>query len=799
MMRILLAVLFVLSAAPATFAAPAMPDALPCAEVMFSPLTGAPSTLRSCQPSGARGSDPVALARAFLSEHHQALQMSTGLSDLRLLSAKHGLDSTHVLFQQTHAGMPVVDAYVSVHIDRAGQIQTLHSRYLGALAVDADETTVSADQATAQAKEAIGFARGRGQSPPPRQVILAQPGGASRVAWLVTLVAAEPQGDWEVLVDAVTGVVIKRHNRLIFDRAQVFSSNPPLPATDRSGAVAPAWPELRSVTLQGLDGSGWLRGDYVDLTTPAGHTPVAAFAPDGNFVYEPTDPRFAEAMVYYYIDTTQRYLQSLGYSAANTPPNGIRDRVTRASAHWFAEDQSFYSISDDALHFGDGGIQDAQDADIIVHEYAHALHHDQVACWGGGDMAAIGEGFGDYLAASRFAEVSDDPACIAEWDSQSYAAGPPYCLRRVDRARQHPVDISGDSHSDGELWSRVLWDVRRSAGQRSADTLAVEANFYMPCGASLVEAGQALLDADRNLYEGAQRAAIVEALMARGLWPAPAPTILAPAENLRLAPGAAVGITWAPNHELAAAYEIEYSLNATATGERGDGFGSNRLPAGYTSFGNAPWRVAEGAAQSGALKHRQSSSLALTVEAMRPAPFSFRYRVSSEAGWDLFEVFVDGQMVVQAGGEVGWTSFETTLPAGEHTVIWRYRKDSTINGGADSAWIDDVRLANLRTATWQAIDMAPDSLRAGSVVWRVPEVASAAVQVRMRARVGAVTSPWTVSTNTFLIGEPTAVRLGAFAAETDRTAHSEQGWLWGVAGLLGATSIVWRLRRRRGR
>ena len=81
-----------------------------------------------------------------------------------------------------------------------------------------------------------------------------------------------------------------------------------------------------------------------------------------------------------------------------------------------------------------------------------------------------------------------------------------YCLRRVDRDRQNPIDITGDPHTDGEIWSRVLWDLRQTLGASTADTLALESNFYLPPAATLEDAGKALLDADAKCTDRSRRA-----------------------------------------------------------------------------------------------------------------------------------------------------------------------------------------------------------------------------------------------------------------------------------------------------
>lgn len=774
-------------AAGAVHAAPSTPVALPCAEVVRQPITGVLRVARQCATLTSPDASPEAIAEAFLSRYHQTLGFAADLSDLRLVSVKYGLNSSHILYQQTYAGLPVYRAYVSVHLGRDGRVQVVQNGYLPGLTADLTSATVDADKAVTLAREAIGFVRPRGESPAPEQMILPLEGNRGTLVWKVMLLASEPQGDWEVLVDATSGEVIKRYNRLVLAKGQVFTPNPAQQGGTAVSETDPV-PAPAVVDLQGLDGSGWLRGEHVDVTQPVGYRPAAAYDLAGNFLYAPDDPRFAEVMVYYHIDTTQRYIESLGYSNANTPPNGIRDRVTYASPHWFEQDQSFYSSSDDALHFGDGGIPDAQDADIIVHEYAHALQHDQLACWGGGEMDAVGEGFGDYLAASRFADIGDDPACIAEWDSRSYASGPPYCLRRVDNDRRYPQDLTGDPHLDGEIWSRVLWDLRAVLGQRVADTLALESNFYLPCGATLVDAGQALLDADANLYDGTHRVAIERALVRRGLLDLPAPTLLTPAAGEHIMPDQLVAVRWNGAFDLISRYDLQVSLNADRVETRVDTFDSRRLPAGYQSFGNQPWHVQDGVAQAGPIAHQESSSLLLEVDLARPGELRFRYRVSSEEGWDIFEVFVDGQPIVRASGQVGWTWASQPLAVGPHTLLWRYRKDSTLSAGEDSAWIDDVTISNVSAATWQPIEVVGGDPASGHVLWRVPTRSSSAVKLRLRGRLGDVTSPWTMSPGYLLLGEPAAVRLDDFEAEPVPVGRVPL-LPWGLLGLLGATGL----------
>ncbi len=650
------AALTLLSAAP-VFSAPAKQAELPCRDVTWNAVTDTPATLRDCTTPDAVSDDPVETARAFLRENAAPLALQATLDDLEFISLRHGLAGSHVFFQQQRSTRPVLGTYVSVHMRDDGSVAVLHNGYLPRLAVPTTAARVTAVQAVQSARQAIEFAAPRGSSPAPQLAVLPISPTEGRLVWQVMIVAANPAGDWEVLVDAATGEVVKRTNLLVFDRSTLQSSKAEgqilQPTAPKWIAAAQEPLTLTTIPLQGLDSSGWLRGEYVDLTQLAGPNPARAFSSAGQFIYAPDDPRFEEVMVYHFVDTTQRYIQSLGYSDSNTPANGIRERVTAANAHWFAQDQSFFSASDGALHFGDGGIQDAEDPDIIVHEYAHALQQDQIPYWGGSEMNAIGEGFTDYLAASLFAEQSIDPACIAERDSRAYVTKAPFCLRRVDRSRQYPIDLSGDAHQDGEIWSRVLWDLRAELGATTADRLALESNFYLPPAASLVDAGRALLDADAVLNDGAHTDAIGQALIRRGLLPLPGPGAPVVSGGTAITPASTVGISWPKVDGLPVTYETQVSLDSTLAGPITHDFNRGSLPASFTSYGNLPWRVEDDALRAGPISHNQSSALELTVDLVAPGQLSFDWAVDSEAGADVFTFALDGQMVVEQSGKSG--------------------------------------------------------------------------------------------------------------------------------------------------
>ncbi|MBO7481023.1 MAG: fibronectin type III domain-containing protein [Bacteroidales bacterium] len=88
-----------------------------------------------------------------------------------------------------------------------------------------------------------------------------------------------------------------------------------------------------------------------------------------------------------------------------------------------------------------------------------------------------------------------------------------------------------------------------------------------------------------------------------------------------------------------------------------------------------------------------TSEISMTINNSSTSTFSFWYKVSSESGYDAFYFMIDGTNVINGvSGEIAWTQYSTTLSAGNHTLSWKYIKDSSVGSGSDCVWVDDIYL-----------------------------------------------------------------------------------------------------------
>ena len=286
--------------------------------------------------------------------------------------------------------------------------------------------------------------------------------------------------------------------------------------TDQKDADYPALDAAyHSVTLHDLDGSGRLVGKWANVVSETG-TP--AYSPTNEFKYRRDDDRFEQVMAYHWVTEAQRYIQSLGFGSTLRPVN--KESQDLRINQWGA-DNSFSWDKKDMMKFGKGGVDDAEDAEVILHEYGHAIQDSQQVPFGyGGSVEAgsIGEGFADYWAVtvSNVISPTPDAPCVADWDSVSYTSTTPHCLRRTDTNLHYPENLDGRVHHDGMIWSRALWDIRGVLGHVKTDTIVLEGHFGQR-DPTMPQLAQSTVAAAQRLYGAAEANAVRAAFQARGI------------------------------------------------------------------------------------------------------------------------------------------------------------------------------------------------------------------------------------------------------------------------------------------
>ena len=320
------------------------------------------------------------------------------------------------------------------------------------------------------------------------------------------LVAAALTALVAAAVTAAPAQAVKVGSGTATGSGSVFKVNPVQSSGDQrltdakdSDAAVPAT-EYAKVQLRNLDGSGYLRGRWVTVRSNTG---AAAYSTSNTFDYLRHDDRFEQVMGYFWVNQAQEYLQSLGFGST-LPAVNAHSQDLRIDQYGI--DNSYQTDKQDFIRLGKGGVDDAEDAEVIVHEYGHAVHASQVPGFGTSlDAGSIGEGWGDYLAVTVGLDaaqqygwpVKAEEACPMDWDATSYT-GAPHCIRRFD------TDLTvatrgGEVHYDGQIWGQALWEIRKGyqgmgRTTRAWDTTLVKSQFAYAPGTSFSAAAKATYD-----------------------------------------------------------------------------------------------------------------------------------------------------------------------------------------------------------------------------------------------------------------------------------------------------------------
>ena len=442
-------------------------------------------------------------------------------TDLRLVQQRVSLLGTHRWYQQVDGGYDVLGGWYAVHTWTDGHTTAQDGRK-ALTAIPAVKTDVTAQQA-ARRVAATDHSRAIPATTGRPMILPGTKGGSARLVWQV--VTSDGSGVTASYVDAATARVVETRQLAdayqapvqtiahssrtsgkvahVTGRGRVFDPNPVVKLQDENlrdhsdADTAVPNTAYTVVNLPRLNLQHTLAGRWVRIV----NANRATSATD-HYMYRRHSELFEQVNAYHAIDSAQAYLRSLGFPDVNAEAQDVRTDA-------FSDDNSFYDPTRDLIETGTGGVDDAEDPEVVWHEYGHAVQDDQVPGFGSSEQAgAIGEGFGDYLAvtmsqATAPGDISKTPTpCVMDWDATSYTTNKPHCLRRTDLNLSYATGRNGEVHHDGQIWSRALWDMNQHVGRDVATRIIIEGQFDFTPNTAMPKAARAIVAAAHALYDG---------------------------------------------------------------------------------------------------------------------------------------------------------------------------------------------------------------------------------------------------------------------------------------------------------
>jgi hypothetical protein len=441
----------------------------------------------------------TATLKAFWEAWSGKLQLQ--FDDSRLVEKDRLINSLgeQLLFQQASGKTPISRAWFRVDFNPDGDIVGFSNRCVTKRAVlDSSGKTaqLTVKQAVTQAstllngplssgmtrkrrertrKKSMTTRRRRVQLIEDPRLVHYRDGNRVLLCWRIPCELSSPREKSNVYVNALTGKIVL-HESLVHFRSgsgRVFVPNPMVALNQPSLASNAPIPlaAYQEVELRELNNSGFIDGKFVSTSQTPNRVQIA----NGDFrALLSGSTGFYEVMAYYHIDAAQRYIRQRVTS--NRFPEQV---LVNARTHVYGE--SAFDFQTKILHLFGGGPRDGEDAEVIIHEFGHALHAAIAPGFGqSGYSKAISEGFADYLAATSFgnSKTSGFDVGIASWHARGSGdtASPPF-LRRLDFAGQ----FSTTSKRLIEIWASCLWELRAKFGPHRADAIAILAlHIYDP-------------------------------------------------------------------------------------------------------------------------------------------------------------------------------------------------------------------------------------------------------------------------------------------------------------------------------
>lgn len=254
--------------------------------------------------------------------------------------------------------------------------------------------------------------------------------------------------------------------------------------------------ELTQITFIGSyeNGEYLLENEHLKIVNQSSPDIQPTKRTDSIFQFNRSQQGFEEVHAMYHISRFANYLKdTLGFD--------IMDYQIAVDVYALnGSDQSEFigSTTPPRLNFGEGCVDDAEDPDILIHEYAHGVSNSAApGTLIGGERVAMDEGYGDYWAAAYSKKLnSNNYKTIFNWDGHNDC----WNGRTIDHNRKYPDDLSGNKYTSGELFGAMLMDIRNNLDDEVADKLILQSNYSWFPNMTFTNALELILQADTLLY-----------------------------------------------------------------------------------------------------------------------------------------------------------------------------------------------------------------------------------------------------------------------------------------------------------
>lgn len=495
---------------------------------------------------------PEVMARQFLSQYKSLL----GLSDydiqhnLQIHSIRQRETGYTIRMRQLWKGIPVnKNAEITIHINKADVVDFVQNGFEYGISLSNVNPGLSAAAARQKLVNHLGLT-GNPHSES-NQLMLLRHLGKDYLVYRVSMATDSPVGDWEAFVNAQTGALLKvedvstyyRHKKhsthqhspratrklnFVNGSGQVFNPDPLSTAnaayggsyidnSDANAAVLTA--QLQTVTLKDITlnaGTYSLVGPFAEVRDHENPKKGLFTQASSVFNFDRNNDAFEAVNCYYHIDVSMRYLNTtLGI---NCMPYQYTGGV-RFDPHGLnGSDNSHYVSSNGSLAFGEGGVDDGEDADVIIHELGHGIH-DWITSGGLSQINGLSEGCGDYWAGSYSRAKANWPSSnpAYHWTFNWDGHNPFWGGRSLNYANSFNGGLTGQIHTDGQIWASVMMKIWDDIGSQKADKAFWLGIDLTNSSSSQNDAANAVYQAATNLgYTNGERLAIYNRFVAAG-------------------------------------------------------------------------------------------------------------------------------------------------------------------------------------------------------------------------------------------------------------------------------------------